>query len=73
MPQMQHFVGPHVTLRGVGLTATESIVALAHDGDLNLFKINTEDFYEYMDPIQESPDNLKFAVSMPSLIPLTFH
>lgn len=64
---MEHCLGPDVALRGVGLVCTESIVALMYDEvNLNLFKMNTEDFHEYLDSAisEENSSNLKFAVGI---------
>ncbi|KAH7927996.1 hypothetical protein BV22DRAFT_1031156 [Leucogyrophana mollusca] len=50
VPKMQHYLGPNVLIRTLGLTASEGFVGLEYNpSDLNLFKAASDSVIEYLD------------------------
>ncbi|KAG6332763.1 hypothetical protein ID866_6328 [Astraeus odoratus] len=49
VPKMRHYFGPRITLHNRGFFCSEAHVGGVYDpSDLNLFKITSDDFFEYL-------------------------
>ncbi|KAG6329773.1 hypothetical protein ID866_9316 [Astraeus odoratus] len=54
IPKIRHYIGPDVQWISLGLLASEAFVGITyHPQDLNLFKVASEEFIEYLDILRE--------------------
>lgn len=54
IPQIKHYIGPDVKLRGLGYFTSEAPIGLVYDpSDMNLFKLLSTEFFEFIDVTNE--------------------
>ncbi|KAI5986935.1 GH3 auxin-responsive promoter, partial [Pisolithus albus] len=54
VPKLRFYSGPDVQLCGIGYASSEAYIAAVYDpSDLNLFKVTSEDIFEYLDVTKE--------------------
>jgi len=54
IPQIKHYIGPDVKLRSLGYFASEAPIGLVYDhSDMNLFKLLSTEFFEFIDVTDE--------------------
>ncbi|KAH7905593.1 GH3 auxin-responsive promoter [Hygrophoropsis aurantiaca] len=60
LPKLRHYLGPDVLIHSGSIGASEASIAVSYSfTDLNLFKVTTEEFVEYLDITEDpSPANL---------------